>query len=351
MNYKIYLKYLLLMCLLIFCNDKNNHNETPKEDRKPNNNTPSYINPINSSDADFKYEECKPFPYKCLDKHDNINYDDPRYETWRQGYLDYLKRNEDKIKQEIQENAVKAFEKYYQNPKDNNGASIGSFQRKNMFIGHFINKNKAFYATICESIKKQKKQLMDYFKQENIVPNGDIIDQIDEKYKYNKGLQIGFCDTRNFIKKDINESIDKNFLNKMKNIISSTQNSQYGIYQFCICSFCGNLINTKQNYLNIRLTDNAFVDRHVKLICHSEGCIAKGKIVEQYFFPIIIIKTGKYEISVKYSNKELKKESMVFDNTYHFNPLGYLNSVKGNVKFNDNQAMHSYNLIIIKNSR
>ena len=46
-------QYLLMMCLLIFCKSKDKPNETPKEDI-----TPNPVKPINSSNADYKYEAC-----------------------------------------------------------------------------------------------------------------------------------------------------------------------------------------------------------------------------------------------------------------------------------------------------
>ena len=337
MNYKIYLKYLLLMCLFIFCNDKNKHNETPKKNRKPNdntpssinkknrkpnNNTPSYIDPINSSDADFKYKGCNPFPYECLDKHDNINYDDPRYETWRQGYLDYLKRNEDKIKQEIQKDVVKAFKKYYQNPKDNNGASIGSFERKNMFIRHFIrDKNGDLNVTLCESIKKQKQQLMDYFKQKNIVP-------IRELYLLNEGENMREK-TYNIFGFETDLDDDENYEKFMKKY-GEKIDWENDIYIMSICIFCGDPM-----YKSFKKSFNSlfYIERdsckinQMKLICLNKQCIACKKIIDVNRNVILLTK-GIYDISAKYNEhilfenyrKQIKKklESIHIFDIYNF---------------------------------
>ena len=76
--------------------------------------------------------------------------------------MDYLKRNKDKIKQEIKTDVVKAFEKYYQNPKDTNGSSIGSVKRENMFIDHFISDNHGNLNGQLKNLNKEQK-LMNYF--------------------------------------------------------------------------------------------------------------------------------------------------------------------------------------------
>ena len=49
-------QYLFMMCLLIFFKSKDKLHETPKEDIKPN-----PVKPINSSNADYKYEACTHF--------------------------------------------------------------------------------------------------------------------------------------------------------------------------------------------------------------------------------------------------------------------------------------------------
>ena len=102
-------QYLLMTCLLTFCKNKDNPNETPKEDIKPN-----PVKPVNSSSADYKYEGCTPFPHECLDEDNNIDWNNSKCREWRNNYMNYLKRNADRIKQEIKTDVVKTFEKYYQ---------------------------------------------------------------------------------------------------------------------------------------------------------------------------------------------------------------------------------------------
>ena len=300
-------KYLLTICIFTSCGNKNKHKKTPQQYRrydshpnKFNGKTPSPVNPINSSSADYKYEGCDSFPYECLDKDNDIDWNNSEYRKWHNNYMDYLKRNEDKIKQEIKTDVVKAFEKYYQNPKDTNGASVGSIKRKNMFINHFIYDKHGYLNGLLKNLNEtQKKQLMNYFKQKNIIPIHRLYQILNEGKNF-KELSKNSAAFDLYLDDEKQKEYDqeyKNFMKKYKEKI----NWNNSIFVMNICVFCGNpMYKSYKKYFNgFIFSDHKTSSNKMGLICLNKECIAFNKIIDDYNFNKILLTKGSYNITAK----------------------------------------------------
>ena len=177
--------------------------------------------------------------------------------------------------------------------------------------------------------KKQKDDLFEYFKNNNIYCDSSTFTNFWPRKSWSIGMkQVDFLWDSEEEAKELTKykrKISKGKLKNWQNNIPIFKTT--GISSICMCSFCGGYIYKNEGaYLNtpIQIKDT-MMDSILKIVCKNEECINKGKKQKDVqWFPKLCLGKGKYNMSLQCNGKQIFSQHLKFEESIEFSIEQYL---------------------------